>query len=547
MKMVAAVFADFEQTFLGGPSQLQTPLGGRPVIQRTLTRLMRVEGLDARCLFVRPRDRAVAEAAVRAAGLDGSVEVLAADDGHRRRRELIRAARKWNLHAWRGGLLGTTWFDEYVEAHCVARVLEHYACDAVLCLDGHQPMLDSRFSGQMLARRREYGAETEFVFTQAPPGLAGVLLGQEIVQRLLKHDVPLGVFVSYRPELPRVDPINQPMCVQIDASVAQTPARLTADTRRSRELLAAALAELGDEPSSAELCSWLRRPGHDPAGPLPLEVEIELTTEDPLPQTRLRPRGARVPRRCLQDMERLSELARELGAYDDRLVVLGGHGDPLAHAGFGEACRRVREGGVCGLAVVTPMTVFSEEAAHAMFSCGVDVVQVRVDADTRETYRALHGADLYERVVANVTAVERARRERLRPQPIVVCSITRCAATLPELEPFYSRWVQATGWSVIEGFNDYGGLLPPDSLVHSEPPVRGPCRRLDRRLMLLADGSVALCGQDVVGEFKLGRWTDGPISDIWAGRRLADVRTLHSRGEWGNLPICGRCREWFRP
>ena len=85
MKIVAAVFADFEESFLGA-SQLRAPLGSRTVIGSTLARLMHVDGLAGRCLFVRTRDENAARAATRAAGLEANIDVVALDDGNRPRR-----------------------------------------------------------------------------------------------------------------------------------------------------------------------------------------------------------------------------------------------------------------------------------------------------------------------------------------------------------------------------------------------------------------------------------------------------------------------------
>ncbi|MBU0617367.1 MAG: hypothetical protein KKI02_06605, partial [Planctomycetes bacterium] len=121
MDIVAAVFADFAETFLGGPSQLLARLGSRSVLAHTLTRLRRVSGLERRCLVVQPRDEEAATAVVRELGLTDSIDVLAVDDGARPRRRLLRCGRKWNLEGWRGSPLGTTWFDEYVEPLYVGR------------------------------------------------------------------------------------------------------------------------------------------------------------------------------------------------------------------------------------------------------------------------------------------------------------------------------------------------------------------------------------------------------------------------------------------
>ena len=425
-------------------------------------------------------------------------------------------------------------------------MLEHYACEGVLCLDGHMPVLDPHIATAMLAQQRECDADARMMFTQAPPGLAGVILRRELTRELLEQNVPLGLLLSYRPEIPRGDPINQPVCTSVDAGVTHTAARLTADTRRSRELLSAALAELGDDVDAGELCAWLRQPQRDPIGPLPLEVELELTTEDPLPETSLHPRGARVPSRCLSDLDAVERIAAELADYDDRRIVLGGHGDPLAHPQFAEVCRRIRAAGVCALGVVTPLVNLSDENLAALLDNTVDIVQVRLDANTAETYRRLHGADHFARVVANVERIEKLRQERMSPEPIVACSLTRFAATIDELEPFYDRWIQATGWAVIEGYNDYGGLLPDDSLLATVPPTREPCRRLNSRMMLLADGVASACSQDYRGEQAVGEWLSERIASIWRGASLTRIRQSHSDLSIADVPICPRCREWFR-
>ena len=81
---------------------------------------------------------------------------------------------------------------------------------------------------------------------------------------------------------------------------------------------------------------------------IPREVEIELTTDDPYPNSCLRPRGSRVERRGPIDIELVRRVAEELAAYDDSLIVLGGFGDPLRHPEFPSALRAIRAAGEGG-------------------------------------------------------------------------------------------------------------------------------------------------------------------------------------------------------
>lgn len=547
MKVVAAVFADFAQAPAGGPSRLLTPLAGRPVLWHTLERLLRVEGVAARCLFVRPRDEEPAARFLREAELNDRVELLAKDDAPRPRRLLLTTARKWNLESWRGGLLGTTWFDEFVDPHATALLINHYKCQAIFCVEGHQPVFDPAISTAMVAHLREHDQECKIVFTQAPPGLTGILVTRACLEDLLEFNIPLGMALSYRPELPQPDPITFYPCYQLPPEVVQTPARLVADTRRSCELIEAALVELGHTASADALVNWLRQPDRHRAGVLPVEVELELTTADPLPDTTLRPRGTRVPARQLDNLDVVTRLTRELAAYDDRLVVLGGAGDPLQHPRFAEVCGLLRVAGVFGLCVTTPLVDLTDDQLAALFVHRVDVLEILLDAHTPATYQRVQRRDVYGRVIANIERIEQVRRQRQAPQPIIVPSITRCAATIGEIERFYDDWIRKTGFAVIRGYNDYCGLLPRDSLLSTTPLVRGPCRRLSSRLTLWADGKASACSQDVAAKTSVGDWFTEQLADVWAGSRLAALREAHKSLSLEAFPICVTCGEWNRP
>ena len=223
MKIATAIFADFAETFLGGPSRLTTPLAGRAVLAHTLERLSRIDGVEHRCLVVRPRDEAVAREVLRefqspcggrgdrSPGREAeSVELLAIDSGERPRRRLMRSARVWNLDGWRGTPMGSTWFDEFIEPFAVGRVLDHTGCDAVLGVDGHQAALDPAICTRMVAHQRANRDEAPYVFTQAPPGLAGIVLTRGATRQLLEERWPVGLLMSFRPEIPKIDPITKP-------------------------------------------------------------------------------------------------------------------------------------------------------------------------------------------------------------------------------------------------------------------------------------------------------------------------------------------------
>lgn len=547
MKIVGLVFADFEQTFLGGRSQLRTQLGSAEVLAHTLRRLEQVDGLDNRAVVVRSRDADAARAALREYGMTERFEVLELDSGMRPRLGLHQAARKWNLESWRGGLLGATWFDEFVDPATVGRVLNHFRCAAALCVEGHQAALAPEIASAMVAHQREYAEEALFVFTQASPGLAGMVLTTDAIRELLQLDIPPGLLLSYRPELAQLDPITKSTCLHVTPEVGQTRARFSADTRRGRERLGQAFAELGPEASAGALCAWVRDPVNDRAGILPVEIELELTTADPFPNSRLRPRGRRVPQRELTDFRALERIFVELGEYDDRLLFLGGHGDPLEHPRFGEICEMARAAGICGIGLATTGLRLSEAVVEGLIAAQVDAVEVQLDATTAATYGSVHGEDRFAEAQSGLSRLDAARRSRSAPQPLPVPSLTRCSATIGEMEDFFERWIRTSGSAVLNGYNEYGGLLPSDGLLATVSPLREPCRRLAERLTLLADGTVGQCHQDVAGRYSLGNWRESPLRDIWNGGVRRKLLGAHQRLELIDFPMCVTCQEWARP
>lgn len=594
MKIGGAIFADFSSSFPGGASALPLRIGRRTIIGHTLDRFLHIEGLDARCVIVHPRDEAAARQAVELAGAADRVHVAAIDDGARPRRELIRAARKWSMDAWRGGLLGTTYFDEFVEPRAVLRAIRHMECDALLCLDGAMPVLDPALASAMTARQRSHEAEAPFVFTQAPPGFAGVVLQRELIAESAQHDLPIGLRLAYRPEFPQGDPINRPPCVAAPPSVVRSAARWTGDTQRSRALLAMALAAVGETADAKTLSDWLAAHRSELDCDLPREVEIELTTDDPLPDSTLRPRGARLVRRAADgrglsdvslsgtlrtdrgtgagenrraavevalagashsdaggeawvDVASVRRVAEELALSDDSLVVLGGHGDPLRHPQFGEIVRAVRSAGVFGIAVVSPLVELGEDSLKALREARVDVLHVLLDANTPETYAKVHGRPAFADVVQNIGRVEEMRRRETSVWPMIVPLITRCAATLDEIEAFYDRWIPAVGWATIGGHSRCGGLVTADSALGLAPPIRVGCRRLESRLTLLSDGTAVPCAEDPLGVLRLGDWRRESVSAIWGGRARRELRDQHVEGGVRSLPqLCAGCTEWHR-
>lgn len=546
MKLIAAVFADFERTALGLPSRLDLKLGDRTVLQHTLRRLLRVEGLNDRLLVISADQKSSAEKALQASGYSEQIQLVALEGSFARRWPLVGAGRWWGLNAWRGGVLGLTWFDEFVEPLAVAQLMQLHQAEGVLCLSAHMPALDFEITSGMVKYQRENLDTAHMTFTMAPPGVAGVILRTHIVSELCEEQALVGVTCSYRPSAPQGDPINRPICYQINPVVSRTPVRLTAETSSSRELLAQVIAEQGEDASAEQFCARARELEAYESQTLPTEITLELTTEHPLPNSTLRPPVEATESHGLREVNQLDALVESLGGTDDRRLVLGGVGDPLQADLFSESVRRLRPV-AASLAVETPLIELNEAYLELLFETPIDVLQVQLDAHSAATYQKVHGEDHFSAVVSNLQRLVSERQKRKSPVPLIVPRLTRCAATLAELEVFFDHWISQTGWATIEGYQTWGGLRSLDALFPTVPPQRAACRRLSQRLVLKADGSAWACDALARNGHRLGDWTAEPLGRIWSGDARAELINSHKQGDLSGFAACAGCDQWHRP
>jgi spiro-SPASM protein len=300
-------------------------------------------------------------------------------------------------------------------------------------------------------------------------------------------------------------------------------------------------------PDAITVSRWLAARRHVPADPLPAEIEIELTTDDPLPESTLRPRGGHAGRRGPMDVALFEKLIGELATRDDTRVVLGGFGDPLRHPEFEQCLDTCRQAGIFGLAVRTPAVDLDEKAIHALLEHRVDVLHVLIDAASAETYRRVHRADHFDRVIANLDRLFEQQRIRNQPQPLVVCELMKTRGTMDDLEAFYDHWIAKTGSAMITGPSHYAGQWPDHAVIPMSPPTRSPCQRIFKRVMVFADGRIPACDQDFTGRHALGSVVDTPLATIWQNSAFQSVRQSHLDRTYNAIPLCASCDEWHRP
>jgi spiro-SPASM protein len=459
------------------------------------------------------------------------------------------------LDGWRGGIGGSTWFDEYVHTAVLAGLLQTRDVEAVLVVPPAAPFFDPRLADEMIEYFEHQESDVRMTFAQTPPGITGVVLGESLIHELVEKGIPVGWALSYKPDAPAKDPIFEACCFEVPASLRHASGRLIVDTDRAFER-AADLLTAHPEPDGATVGEWLIEREASYVEPVPHEVEIELTTDDPYPDALLRPRGIHVQSRGPIELSVVEEIVRMVSRCDDGLIMLGGFGDPLRHPQFDRVLETIRSGcdgrRVYGLALRTTLVDLDDRMAAAMIENGVDVACISLDAWSAELYGRLQSpddasaADL-EHAIERMDRLAALARERNEVRPIVLPEMTKARQNVQELDDFYDGWIRKLGAACVVGFSHYAGQVEDRSVTSMAPTGRFGCRRIRSRCVVLADGRVTVCDQDLNGQHAVGRIGEQSFEALWRAAEFERVREAHDRGRFDPTPLCAACEEWHRP
>src|SRR5581483_873102 len=94
----------------------------------------------------------------------------------------VTAARKW-ADGWRGGLFNTCEFDRGFHGSWVEEITAKTGAEAVLLIDPAAGLVDPVLVDRLL-QHADANAEVEMCFSQAAPGLSGVLIRPEMLKQL---------------------------------------------------------------------------------------------------------------------------------------------------------------------------------------------------------------------------------------------------------------------------------------------------------------------------------------------------------------------------
>ncbi len=502
-KAIALVLADVEHGFLGSARSLRDSLAGRSVLAHTVARAAQVDGVQ-KVVVVHPRQQAVAD------WLEGAYETFEAEVLPRAR---VVSGRKWCQTGWRGGLGSATIYDELLPAGPLVEAMRAHGAASALLVRGDWPCFDVGLASQCLERHLSAPDDLKIVFTQAAPGLGAVATGLKVLEDFAAHDAGFSEALGYNPRHAAADPVGKDVCVPCPTAVRDAYRRFVYDTPSGMAQLRHAAAALGDGLGAADAETIVQQ-----AGPMPETryAFVELTPERPSAGPIAAQHGVALERAPMsrEDVERVVDHLSQLG---DVPVMFGHLGDALSHPDWRAFVQLAHDRGVLGVGVETDL-VCDDETLQQLVDAPLDVIAVRMNADTQAVYETLMGHDGFKALVDRLKRLFELRGERRVPW--IVPTLVKTTQNVKDLESFFDRWKLVAGHAVIQPMRcgrDASGraYLPDLSPVPMQVPGGVKWPGDEAALWVLSDGTIAADGDDWLGERALGHVREG--LDVRAG------------------------------
>jgi hypothetical protein len=390
MPVLALIPIDLHRGRLGTRRNACDELSGDSVLMHTVRRIARVVEVDA-IVLVHPAGQDPL-AAVDTRGIDKPIHAMSDPDGLvDRHTGRLRIARQWAPAAWRGGLGGACVFDELLPPDPLLAAMEAHGGSSCLIVGGDWPLVDPSLCAAVLRQHLSAPDGMKLTFTQAPPGLCGVATCIDVLRDLARHGASFGNILGYNPRAPIGDPIGREANLPIPPAVRDCGQRLVYDTARSAAVVRRVLDR--DALANATDSVRLATEASDPFAMLPPWITLELTPRREVVGPITPHHYGRFDR---PDMEpNLAErLVAEAAEVDDAVLLFGGLGDAVLHPQWPRIVSAAADAGVASIGIETDL-LCGEDDVRRLLDAPIDVISVRLNADTAATYASVMGADRF--------------------------------------------------------------------------------------------------------------------------------------------------------
>ena len=199
-------------------------------------------------------------------------------------------------------------------------------------------------------------------------------------------------------------------------------------------------------------------------------------------------------------------------------------------------------------AVAQGSKIPGKSISDRLLELGVDIIDISLDAVSKEKYESIRQWSKYHRVWGNIHRLL-YMREKINAPTKIMLSIVDQPESHEELEAFVHYWTPLVDRVIVRPYLENLGLTPgkPDTLVEQLQGIeRWPCPQFWKRVTITPEGHIRFCVVDWLDKSVLGNLETHSIKEVWQNAEYERLRGCHFRGDYQAAhDMCGPCTDWM--
>ena len=221
------------------------------------------------------------------------------------------------------------------------------------------------------------------------------------------------------------------------------------------------------------------------------------------------------------------------------------NGEPLVHPKGYEMIQYAVDHSRTFVCLTTNGTIMKEKKTKQLLSTGVHMIDISIDAFSKDTYSKIRVNGDLDVTRENVLALLKWVRETNSKTKVIVSFVEQPQNTT-EIEDFKTFWEEAGAYkAVIRRLHSAAGSV--DSIknqLENTTKKRYPCLYPWERLTLDPRGELAFCPTDWGYNSVVTKFEDCTIKETWESAFMKELREAHLKNNFSCHKFCGQCPDW---
>lgn len=223
-------------------------------------------------------------------------------------------------------------------------------------------------------------------------------------------------------------------------------------------------------------------------------------------------------------------------------------GEPLLHPDLPKIIKLLKENKIRTM-LSTNAVLLSEEKSLDLLNAGLDYIVFSLDGYNKKTYEEVRIGANFDEVKKNILNFLRIKKNN-GFNTLTQVQFVKLKTNIGEVKEFIKEWKKTDVNHInVKSFHTRAGKVDNIEKFNLNPDVytriikRSPCFHLWETLIILWDGRVISCCQDLRGELVVGDLKKQTLLDIWNSRELQEIRKRQIEGDFSMNP-CFSCGDW---